>query len=67
MDLLQTECALQHRLQDCLHHNLGVHCVPHAERLQTDPRPQPGHIQSPVPLGSKRSARDTFPIRIQIF
>lgn len=62
MDLLQTECALQHRLQDCLHRNVSVHSLPHVERLQTDPRPQPGHVQGPIPCGSKRGARDTVPI-----
>lgn len=52
MDFLRTETAIQYHLQNRLHQHLRVHCLPHAERLQADSRPEFGYIQGSISVGS---------------
>jgi hypothetical protein len=66
VDLLRAQGTLQHLLQNCLHQRVRVHRVPHAERLQTNSRPEPGHIQGAIPIGSERGARDHIPVQVHL-
>jgi hypothetical protein len=62
MDLLRAQGSLQHRIQDCLHQRVRIHRVPHAERLQTNPRSEPGHIQGAIFARSERGTGDHIPV-----
>ena len=43
------QSRLEHRLQNHLHRQPILHRLPHARRLQTHTRSEPGHVQSGVP------------------
>jgi hypothetical protein len=67
MDLLRTEIALQHHFQNHLHQHIGLYRLPHAQRLQTDARPESRHVQGAISAGSERSFGDTVPVQVHIF
>jgi hypothetical protein len=64
MDLLQAGWPLQHRLQNHLYFVLVLRCLPHAERLQTHPRSEPGYLQSAIPTSCQRHPRYTLPLQV---
>lgn len=61
------QLGLQHYLQNHVHLLLRIRDISHAQRLQTDARPQSRHLQGPVSSRCKRRARNPPPLQVHPF
>lgn len=62
--ILELRLPLQHHLQAPLPRLPILHHLPHAQRLQTHPRPQHRHFQSAIPTRWQRRSRHPLPLQI---